>query len=311
MSDYPTEVEAGWTASGAPLVEPFTGGGWGGAEQQAFDPATGELVGEPYAEPQQPDPLGTATEVAALPAVFAQQGARAVQLFRDPDAVQTLTHEATKGLLARLEGIAADARAQRAEGRVTPSVLAPELTLMGDAHDTLQALEAVFHAGRERARAIAGELVHELPGDDTRQSTSVKVGDAHGTDLKVTRTQPTKVHVDQDELVDVFVSLLLGRWEADRRGLPEVPLTSVDTARAYSMGARAAIDLYRAHTAAHTFKTTALDELTRVLEGEGQDALAIRLGHAYGRASHGDPQVKMERATRKATIAGTEQPDGQ
>lgn len=244
------------------------------------------------------EPLSTTgpDERDRLPARIALDGELAMTWFRDPDAVQTLARDAQGRLLERISELAAWQRAQRAEGRPTPAVLAPELNLLGDAHDTLAALQSVFAAGAKHAKMLAGEVAHELADDPRKGATSVKVGDAHGTDLKVTRTQPTEVRVDQGELVDVFVGALCHRFAADQRAGGG---GSTDAIRGFAQGARAMVDLYRAHAAAHSFKTSALDDLTRQLEGEGQDDLAIRLGHAYGRVSKGDPQVKIERAERK------------
>jgi BMFP domain-containing protein YqiC len=241
-------------------------------------------------------------EVPHLPARLADDGYAAVQWFRDPDAVQTLARDAQGALLARISELAAQAHAARAEGMPTPAILAPELNLLGDAHDTLDAIRGVFAAGAKHAKMLAGEVAHELADDPRRGTTTVKVGDAHGTDLKVTRTQPTDVRVDEDDLVDVFVGLLCHRFAAEQRAGSSGD--STDAIRGFAQGARAMVTLYRTHASAHKFKTSTLDALTRELEGEGQDDLAIRLGHAYGRVPNGDPQVKIERAARKGQADG-------
>lgn len=283
-------------------VEDSAGAVWGDLPTSGWAPPPGvtldgEIVdAEVVAE--QPPPGDALTLVQQLPQDLAEDGWAAVQWFRDPDAVQTLARDAQGALLARISEMAAEARAARADGRPTPAVLAPELNLLGDAHDTLAAVQSVFAAGAKHAKMLAGEVAHELADDPRRGTTTVKVGDTHGTDLKVTRTQPTAVRVDQDELVDVFVALLAHRFAAQQRAAGE---DSTDAIRGYAQGARAMVELYRKHAAAHSFKTTGLDALTRELEGEGQDDLAIRLGHAYGRVSTGDPQVKIERAERKGT----------
>lgn len=260
----------------------------------------GEIVDAEVIEVIDPAPTGDLSLMEQLPLDLAEDGWAAVQWFRDPDAVQTLARDAQGALLARLSELAAEARARRPEGPPTASVLAPELNLLGDAIDTLTAVQGIFGAGVKHAKVLVGEVAHELADDPRQGTTTVRVGDSHGTDLKVTRTQPTKPRIDEADLVDVFVALLCGRFAAAQRAAGE---DSTDTIRGFAQGARAAIELYRQQAAAHTFKTSSLDDLTRELEGEGQDALAIRLGHAYGRVPEGDPTVKVERAQRKGKAA--------
>jgi hypothetical protein len=293
-------------------VDPLAGGGWAHdptavvdtvtvvEDEQGirFDPATGEPLDVVDAEVvDEPDALsgGLEQERAVMPTLFASQGARAVALFRDPEAVAHLTHDATRSLLHRIEGLAAAAREARPEGTPTASTLQPELTLMADAAETLGAIERVFHAGAVRSKQILGEVVHELADDPRKGSTSVRVGDAHGTDLKVTRTQPTEVRVDEPEVLEVLVASVLGRM--DLAGIAKGERAKA--ALVAGVAVRDALASYRAVAAAHSFKTTALEAYTRRLEAEDAHSLAIRMGHAFGRVPKGEPQVKTERVAPK------------
>jgi hypothetical protein len=159
---------------------------------------------------------------------------------------------------------------------------------MADAHDTLRAIARVFDAGVQRTRSNRGERAVAL-ADDPRRQSSLRVGDAHGSDVKVTRTQPTEMRIDADAIVDVLVAELVGESveQGDRIA-----------ATVYAQGARDALTLYRSLTAAHTFKSSALDEHVRSLESRELFDLALRLGHAYGRVSKGEAQVKIERVER-------------
>jgi hypothetical protein len=280
-----SELDAGWATPSDPLA----GDGW--SDQPMFDVddstrvnvATGEVDEVVDAELIDDDELTQSAQIELLPIQLAQQGGRAVQLFRDPEAVAQLTHNARVELLRQLDALAADARSRRPDGRVTSSTIAPEVTLMADAHDTLRAIVSVFDAGVQRTRSISGELAVELV-DDPRRQSSLRVGDAHGGDVKVTRTQPTEMRIDADAIIDVIVAELV-----DELGSGHV---------AFARGARDAIALYRSLTAAHTFKSSALDEHVRSLESRELFDLALRLGHAYGRVSKGDAQVKIERVER-------------
>lgn len=282
MSDYPETHDE--------LDEPLSGAGWG-LRQQSVDPETGEIIDDEseIVEAEVIDELSSSREIELMPTVFAQHGERAVQLFRDPEAIRTLTHDARLSLLGRLRGMAERQRALRDEGRPTAAVLAPEITLMADAHDTLSALSAVFKAGADEARVISGEIVVEI-ADDVRKSNSVRVGDKHGTDVKVSRTVQTEVRVDEDEIVDVLVASLIAKCEQSDQ--------SWEGPAAYARGARDAIEQYRRLAASHSFKTSALDAYGRELDAAEQHALSIRLGHAYGRVSKGET-VKIERVERK------------
>lgn len=302
MSDYPTAPEP---ADDDPLAT-----SWGdfGLQGQHVTP-DGEIVDaeviEGPAQPVTPTVLPLAFDGPEgarqhLPAIIAGDGAEAVRWFRDPDAVRTLSREAGKALLAQVRQLATDARGRRAEGRPTAAVLAPELTLMADAHDTLVAIQGVFGDAAKEARAIAGEVAHELADDPRRGTTSVRVGSATGEDVKVTRTQPTKMQVREGDVVDVIVASLLDTFESSGITEEEADQYALGAwSVAYARGARDAIALYRELAATHTFKSTALDDFGRRLEAAEQDALAIRLGHAYGRVSHGNAQVKIERVPAK------------
>ncbi len=158
----------------------------------------------------------------------------------------------------------------------------------------LDTIAGVFTDGARRAKAIVGEITHELADDPRRGSTSVKVADTHGADLKVTRTQPTKVVVDEAEVIDVLIAHQVKRY-------------GEDGAAHFALGARAAVRAYREIAAAHTFKTTSLEEWVRDLDAAEEHALAIRLGHAFGRVSHGNATTKIERVSRKPAAAGSDE----
>ena len=256
-----------------------------------FDSATGEVIeGELVGDDL---PAGDFTDRALIPLRLAQGSARAVHVFRDPEAVRGLTRELQTDLLARLRQMDVDARAARREGRITASVVAPELQLWGDAYETLDAISRAIAAGAKEARALAGEVVAEVEPEKVHGSASVRVGDGHGQDVKVTRTQPTEVAADTDKILDVLVAALADALP-DRKRTQALDVVAADGV-AYARGARDALTQLQQLVSPLKWKTTALDAWARRLDDAEQYDLGVRLGHAYGRVAKGNPTVKIER----------------
>lgn len=228
---------------------------------------------------------------ALVPATLWQASGRATALFRDPDAVLDLSRRITTGLVEHVHKIAADARAQRDE-RLRPSavVLAPELSVLADAHDTLSAISKAIGVGAAEAKGLAGEVALEAAPDKALGSTSVRVGTGTGG-LKVTRSQGSKPRVDEEDVVDVLTAYLLGH-----SGVSDTD----DPHGAYARGARDMVARFRDLIGPPAWKTTALDELVRTLEAADEHDLAIRLDHAFGRVASGNPTVKIERIEPKS-----------
>lgn len=290
MSDYPELFDD-------KPDDALLGGGW--TSMPPAEPAhdeRGEIIDAEIVDDDSDDVLDS--EAQLLPGTLARNGARAVELFRDPDAVQTLTRDARSVLIDRVRALANRAREQRDDGKATSATLAPELQLMADAHDTLAAIRDVFTAGALEAREISGELAREL-ADDLRKSSSVRVGDQHGTDVKVTRTVQTELRIDRDEIVDVLVAHIMSRMD-----LASVPHGArAITANIAAVAVRDALRQYARIASAHSFKSTELDAYVRELESADEHALAIRLGHAYGRVSNGKETVKLERVEARGSNA--------
>lgn len=227
---------------------------------------------------------------ALVPATLWQASGRAAALFRDADAVLDLSRRIKAGLVDHVHKIAAAAKAERREGEPTKSTLAPELSVLADAHDTLSAISKAIAEGASEAKGLAGEVALELAPDKALGSTSVRVGTGSGG-LKVTRTQGTKARVDDEDVVDVLTAYLLGH-----AGVTDTD----DPHGAYARGIREGIARFRDLVGPPAWKTTALDELVRTLEAADEHDLAIRLGHAFGRISSGNPTVKIERIEPKS-----------
>lgn len=294
MTDYPdTDADEPTMPAGWPQE-------WYGTHPEADEPpvdkTTGEVLDGVIVERSQSEPPDR-WQVSELSAQLAEAGGVAMFVMRDPEQVRQLSAAARSQLLGRVSDLAAIHRAERPRGRVTSAMLAPELNALSDANDVLDTIAGVFLDGAKLAKRLVGEVTHELADDPRRGSSSVKVADRHGQDLKVTRNQPTEVKVDADELIDVLVADLLTTY-----GVGDAP-------RVFAAGARTAIAAYRRLATSHTFKTTELDAWVRDLEAAERYELSIRAGHAYGRVAKGEPSVKIERVSRKGDAAAGEQTD--
>lgn len=180
--------------------------------------------------------------------------------------------------------------------RPTQADVAPELALLGDQFEVLDALAKVFAEASLRVRSIAGDVVQEVQWErdvaKTGGTTSVKVG-ARGSAIKTTVTQATETWTEDATIVDVLVATLV-----DKPG--DNPLEAeVLYAQAYATGARDGIAGYTALLAAPKFKITALDALRDKLQGANDFPLAERLNRAYGKRAKGDPRTTIERVAAK------------
>lgn len=180
--------------------------------------------------------------------------------------------------------------------RPTQADVAPELALLGDQFEVLDALAKVFAEASLRVRSIAGDVVQEVQWErdvaKTGGTTSVKVG-ARGSAIKTTVTQATETWTEDTTIVDVLVATLVPA--ADGEALEAELLES----QAYALGAREGIAGYTALLAAPKFKITALDALRDKLQGAGDFPLAERLNRAYGKRAKGDPRTTIERVAAK------------
>jgi hypothetical protein len=118
----------------------------------------------------------------------------------------------------------------------------------------------------------------------------VRLADGHGWDLKVTRTQPTEVSVELAEVQDVLTAWCVSRY--DTRG---------NEAATYAEGVREGMNALLGVLTKPDVRTTALDALVRTMEGAGEEALALRLRHAYGRKAKGEPRVDLKREAPKVS----------
>lgn len=274
MTDRPTSDAAPWLddLENPPLEYPPAEDGIGGEQLPPDNPA---------------EPLDPST---ALAVVELAHGTRSAALaWRDPDTVARHADDLRARVLESVRVLADEARARRrTEGKVTSSTVAAELALLGDAHDALAAVSSAIRDGAEETRKIAGEIVLDVEPEREIGTASVRVGDGHGRDLKVTRSQASKASVRDDDVVDVIVANLVAEAELARDG----DLATI------ARGARAGIAQLRELVGPLGWKTTALDGFAKTLEDREEYDLAIRLGHAYGRVSVGEAKTKIERVER-------------
>lgn len=269
------------------------------------------LSGAQYEEPDwalgnEPDPVvpfdqqPVEDQKRDVVALIADDSGQAVALFRDPDEVQRMTRSLSGALVEQVRSVYAQARAPRVAkyGEKEPPTdvhVAEELRTMADARDTLTAIAKAIGTGAEEARAIAREILAEVAPDE-RKAKTVRLADGHGWDLKVTRSQPTEAVVNLDDVQDVLAGSLLARYSRDMDD-------TLAGQRAYAHGIRAGMDALLGVLSKPGVRTTALDALVRTLEGEGEEDLALRLRHAYGRKAKGEPVVDLKREEPKGSTS--------
>lgn len=239
------------------------------------------------------DEDGPARALATLPERLEGAAHEALVDYRDRDAVNGLVQDVRGRVLTavrqeyavHLAGrTAALLRRDGGASRPTSTDVAAELRFLADAENVLGGLADSLKAGADEARSIAGDVILDVDPDRELGTATVKVGVPGGT-LKATRSQSTKVEARGDEIVDVVVSMLVGNLEQHSPPPGEV--------KAHAAGAREGIAAVLALCSAPSWKTTALDDLARRLEAAGEDALAIRLSHAYGRVASGKSSTKL------------------
>ena len=227
--------------------------------------------------------------------------------YRDRDAVDGLVQDVRLRVLTAVRVQYAEHRQVRPgfgmPGKPNATEVAAELRFLADAENVLGGLATSLKAGADEARVIAGHVILDVEPEREIGTASVSVGLPGGSTLKATRSQASKVEVRQDQIVDVLVAKLVGEYR---------PLdnATVDERTGYARGGREAVAALLELVGPLSWKSTALDDLCRRLEGAGEDDLAIRLGHAYGRVSTGNPSTKLEvvepKAPRKRTAKAAE-----
>lgn len=295
MPDY---VEDPWAEAMAETA-PLNGGDYEEAPvftDGTYEDAPWALKDEP---PQVPvvefDQQPVEDERRDVVALIADDSGRAVALFRDPDEVQRMTRSLSGALVEQVRQVWTEARTPRVAktaGKAPNEVeVAEELRVLADARDTLTAVAKALTTGADEARAIAGEVLAEVAPDE-RKAKTVRLADGHGWDLKVSRTQPTEVSVNLDEVQDVLASWLLGQFAKASPGMDPAHLH-------YAKGVRAGMAGLLGVLTKPSVRTTALDALVRTMEGAGEEPLALRLRHAYGRKSKGEPRIEVKREPPK------------
>ena len=227
-------------------------------------------------------------------ALIADDSGRAVALFRDPDEVQRMSKALGEALVEQVRTVANEAKAPRLakhgpKHKPTEVTVAEELRTLADARDTLTAVARAITTGAEEARALAGEVLAEVAPDE-RKAKTIRLADGHGWDLKVVRSNPTEAVVELDQIQDV-----LAAWGLEQHAKDKGEHFTLGFAR----GQRYAMEALLSVLTKPGVKTTALDALVRELEGAGQEDLALRLSHAYGRRSTGEPRIEMKREAPK------------
>ncbi len=210
----------------------------------------------------------------------------------NPDTVLAVATDARRRVLGTVRDLYERIRSTRRPGRLTEAHVAPELVFLAGAADALDALADAIRAGAQEARSIAGDVIADVKlaeqGDTRIGTVSLKVGAPDGSVISAKRTQPSKLDVNADAIIDVLAAAhALDRWDVDS----EVART---VARAYRSGIA---DVQR--LASLSWRTSALDHLATQLEQADEHDLAIRLRHAYGRKPHGDPKIELKREAGK------------
>lgn len=251
-----------------------------------------EVSGDPVVPTVEFDQQPVEDERRDVVALIADDSGRAVALFRDPDEVQRMARSLSGALVDQVRQVWMQARNPRVAKHGpdhAPSEIevAEELRTMADARDTLTAIARAITTGADEARAITAEVLAEVAPDE-RKAKTVRLADGHGWDLKVSRSQPTEVSVDLDAVQDVLAGWLLSKVVGD-----------VTQQAAYAHGVRAAFEALLGVLAKPSVRTTALDALVKTIEGAGEEDLALRLRHAYGRKSKGEPRVEIKREPPK------------
>ena len=225
----------------------------------------------------------------ALPEQIGVDVRLAVVDWTDPAQAAASASQARAAILRQVRELYQDKRDDRKPGKTatsgvtTSAQVAPELGFLAAASYALDAFADAVKAGSDEARGIAGDVVLEVQPEREVGTATVKVGTANGT-VRAVRTQATKPSVDTDRIVDILVADLISN-------LPEKS-GSGETA-AYAKGARDAIAGLLGVISPPSFKTTALDDWQRRLEANGEDSLAIRLSHSYGRVAGGPARTKL------------------
>lgn len=203
------------------------------------------------------------------------------------DEVTALTDETTiaglvqalrENLIDGVRGVSAREREWRPARVSTPADVAAEAVAVTRMHAKLDALAGAFKAAADECKAISADLVGDVLDRDTG---SIECGTVDGS-VKITVSQPTKVSVRHDEIVEV-IAAALARANAvgERREIIQT---------AARIGMIRLLELI----GPPTWKTTALEALGRSLEGRGDYDLAIRLGHSYARVGSGKLSIKIE-----------------
>ena len=230
----------------------------------------------------------------ALPEQIGVDVRLAVVDWTDPAQAAASASQARAAILRQVRELYQDKRDDRKPGKTatsgvtTSAQVAPELGFLAAASYALDAFADAVKAGSDEARGIAGDVVLEVQPEREVGTATVKVGTANGT-VRAVRTQATKPSVDTDRIVDILVADLIGNLSVAS------PLVS-----AYAQGARDAVAGLLGVISPPSFKTTSLDDWQRRLEANGEDDLAIRLGHAYGRVPTGDAKTKLTIEPAKA-----------
>ncbi len=243
--------------------------------------------------PAEPDPSTEPSVLATRDtAERAQDVARDAATIGNPDAVLALATDVRRRVLASVRALYQGVRGERRLGRLTEAHVAPELVFLAGAADALDALADAIRAGAQEARAIAGDVIADVKlaeqGDTRIGTVSLKVGAPDGSVISAKRTQPSKLQVNDDAIVDVLAAACVARRLAFGT-MPHVVETHV-------RGLREGLAQLQT-LASLSWRTSALDHLATQLEQADEHDLAIRLRHAYGRKPHGDPKVELKRET--------------
>ncbi len=209
----------------------------------------------------------------------------------NPDTVLAVATDARRRVLGTVRDLYERIRSARRPGRLTEAHIAPELVFLAGAADALDALADAIRAGAQEARSIAGDVIADVKlaeqGDTRIGSVSLKVGVPDGSVISAKRTQPSKLDVNANAILDVLVPYKL--VSAAANGYEPIAY-----ATAFRDGCAHLMRL-----ASLSWRTSALDHLATQLEQADEHDLAIRLRHAYGRKPHGDPKIELKRETTR------------
>lgn len=247
------------------------------------DETTRELVIHP-----EPAGFDRSADIAVMADAIPGDAHDAMLTFRDPASREKWVRAARHEMSTRVDGLLTIATEQRIDAgtKALPVTLAPEARLVADIVETLEGVKSIAQAGIDVAKGGAEALLAEHGPLRQLGSQSQRYPAGIDQEIKVTRSQRTEATVDADVVVDVVTEhLRAGYVDSADDGI-------------YADGVRDGMNAVLRLLRSQPWSQTAIKALIAEMEAtEDQDAQtrAIRLTHALGVITSGNPTIKIER----------------